>query len=88
MPQAPSSNGAASIAGSAAGSFGPVGSVSPSVVHIDPDLRKCLSEVDALLAIHVAAWMKKRGRVSAVHAHAHLPRRQGAGFWPKVLLLK
>lgn len=51
--------------GSAAASFGLASSASPSVIHIDPELRKCLAEVDTLLAIHVAAWMKKRGRVSS-----------------------
>jgi hypothetical protein len=32
-------------------------------MNIDPDLRKCLAEVNTMLAIHVAAWMKKRGKV-------------------------
>jgi hypothetical protein len=57
--------GAPSVAASC--SFGPVPST-PAQLHLSPDLRKCLSEVDALLAIHVAAWMKKRGRVSCVLA--------------------
>lgn len=34
------------------------------MINVDPNLRKCLAEVDTMLAVHVAAWMKKRGKVS------------------------
>lgn len=60
----PSAIDAASVAGSGAPSgFGVTSTSSPALMNIDPDLRKCLAEVNTMLAIHVAAWMKKRGKV-------------------------
>jgi hypothetical protein len=56
---------AASVSGSGVASlFGPSGTASPPVLHIDYDLRKSLAEINSMLATNVANWLKKRGKVS------------------------
>jgi hypothetical protein len=57
---------AASVCPTAAGSNSSGSSGSSAFINIDPNLRKCLAEVNTMLATHVAAWMRKRGKVSCL----------------------